>query len=277
MIWFIVIALILLFFQKSESKLAKLTRKLDTQVRYETMTRIFVETMLNLSVSSLINLTFGSLDNVEDIISYIVALVIMVMILFVIGYSFVYPFIFHNRIITHPDFNERHCFLFLEFKRERLESLLFYWYFMLHRLMMSVVFVWMNSFPIHQWALLLYFNLLMLIYCLTFKPFKSQLQNYLNCFNWTVLTVFSLMMFMFLSSTDSSKITICSYVSIGIICVFLIVNWVVIFPITTYFWWQKIKEKWHKKTEQEIEDENKIKAIRQLPQANSKGILIDFK
>ena len=195
------------------------------------MTRIFVETMLNLSVSSLINLTFGSLDNVEDIVSYIVALVILMMILFVIGYSFVYPFIFHSRIITHPDFNERHCFLFLEFKRERLESLLFYGYFMLHRLMLSVVFVWMNSFPKHQWALLLYFNLLILIYCLIFKPFKSQLQNYLNCFNGTVLTVFSLTMFMFLNSTDSSRITICSYVSIGVICVFLVVCCSIIIPL----------------------------------------------
>ena len=221
-------------------------RKLDAQIRYETMTRIFVETMLNLSVSSLINLTFGSLDSIEDIISYIVALVVIAIILFVIGYSFIYPFIFHQEIITYPDFNEQHCFLFLEFKRERLESLLFYGYFMFHRLMLSVVFMWMNSFPTHQWALLSYFNLLMLIYCLAFKPFKSQLQNCPNCFNGAVLKVFSLAMFMFLSSTDSNKITICSYVSIGIMCVFLIINWVIIFPVTAYLTVKRIKEKWHK-------------------------------
>ena len=268
LLWGILLAIFFRFCKQSNSKFARFLRKIDLQIRYETMTRIFVEAMLNLSVSSLINICYGKKDDAQDIISYGVASLVMALVLLVIGYAFIYPFVYHERIITHPDFNERHWFLFLEFKREKLKCLLFYGWFLVHRLVLSIVFVWMNNFTKHQLVLLLYFSSLMLFYWVMLRPFKSHLQNYLTCFNGFVLSVFSVMMFLFLSSANANQITISSYLWIGIIGVFFGVNWIIIFPVTIYLVVKKIKTKWHKKTQQEIENENKIKTIRQIPSSS---------
>ena len=66
---------------------------------------------------------------------------------------------------------------------------------------------------------------------------------------------------------------ISSYVWIGILGAFFLMNWVIIFPIAIYMTIIKIKEKWHKKSEQEIENENRIKAIRKIPNLKLNGKL----
>ena len=186
----LVLGLIYRYYKNSDSRTAKFLRKIDIQIRYETMTRIFIEAMLNLSISSIINLSYGSYHNIQDLISFIVAGIVMVAILIVIVYAFLYPVIYHEEIVKFPDLNERHCLLFLGFRKEKLKCLLFYGIFLIHRLVLSVVFVWMKNFPKHQWVLLLYFCLLMLVYWVRFRPFESQIQNYITWFNGSILTIF---------------------------------------------------------------------------------------
>ena len=54
---------------------------------------------------------------------------------------------------------------------------------------------------------------------------------------------------------------------IGIIAVFFITNWLIVFPQIVVRIYRKIKQCWHKKTKEEIEQENKIKSIIILPSA----------
>ena len=56
-----------------------------------------------------------------NICAFGIAILIMAVMCLVLVYTFVYPMLYFARIQTHPDFNERHAFLFLEFKRHRLK------------------------------------------------------------------------------------------------------------------------------------------------------------
>jgi hypothetical protein len=86
----------------------KLIRKMDSSIRYESMTRFFVEIMLVVSIAAFINITFGSFSSIEDIASYALACLALFLILSLTFYSIVYPKSNMNSIRKFSDFHERH-------------------------------------------------------------------------------------------------------------------------------------------------------------------------
>ena len=170
-----------------------------------------MEILLTLSVAIWINLIYGDFNNIFNIISYIISIVFLTGSFWIVVYWFSYPTIYYSTIQTHPDKHERHCLLFLEFKREKLRAMYFYSYFAIHRFWVAFVVVWIYNFPVIQWVCLIKLNLMFFIY--TFRVYKSMLQNFLHSFNWITLIAFSLCLPLFLSPSDPNKLKISGYVS----------------------------------------------------------------
>ena len=235
------------------------------------MSRFYVEAMLNLTISSLINIIYGQTNSVEQIIAYVIAWIAITWVLFVQLYAFLYPWILFESILIYPDHNERHCLLFLEFKRQPIKCMHFYAYFLLRRLSFAFVLVTMKEFTGAQWVLILALSLWTFGYHARYRPFENWLQNVLWIFNELILIIFSVLMFPFLNLKDPSQATKVSYACIGLITVFFSVNWLTITPVIISRIILYVKQKWTKKTEQEIEEEEKRKTIRIIPSYTNRG------
>ena len=213
MILFVMLLAFLSFcLRKKSGKFSNFIKKKDSDIRYEGLTRFFMEIMLNLSFLWFINLIFGNLIGIFNIISYIVAILLLIANFYVMIYWFVYPSIYYSYIWVYPDKNEKHCLLFLNFNREKVKNLLFYGYFALHRIAFSFVVVWMKNLPTTQLVWILVVHIWMLIN--TFCPFKKALQNFLHTFNLIILWILSLLLFLFIDSQNINKLKISGYVSL---------------------------------------------------------------
>ena len=208
---FVVIIYIMSVWLKNKSgKIANFIKRKDIDIRYEGLSRFFMEFLLNLSIVNFINLIYGDFNGAFDAISYLISIFFTIVTFFMIGYCFAYPAFYYSQIWTHPDFHERHCFLFLEFNKEKSKNLFFYAYFALHRYFFALLVIWMYNFPHWQWVLISFLNFLFLIY--TFKMYTSWLQNFLHTFNWVIQLLFSTWLFLFLSSSNPKKLMIWGYV-----------------------------------------------------------------
>ena len=119
---------------------------------------------------------------------------------------------YYESIWETPEKHERHKLLFSEFNNRKLKNLLFYGHFTLHRVLFSIVIVWMIKFPFYQWVCLVYLSLWMLIK--TFWVYNDVLPNFLNTFNCLILLIYSCMLFLFLSLANPDRLKISGFVSI---------------------------------------------------------------
>ncbi|CAI2360304.1 unnamed protein product [Moneuplotes crassus] len=241
--------------------IAKRIEKVDKSLRYESSTRFVVEISMTLSISILINLLYGKLDSLFEIISFMLALLLSVMLILLLIYATVWPIINFEKIKTCPEQVERHCFLFLEFKTNHIKCMMFYSYFTLRRIMIACVVIALQSFPRTQLVCLTILFYWIISYMIVYRPFKCQVNNFLNCVNETFLMVFCITLTNFLNPEDSEKLQLYGYVCIGILGVMFIFNWGIIFPLKIRDSFRGCKEKCHKKTEEEIERERKKKVV----------------
>jgi cysteine-rich repeat protein len=208
----VVIALILTFLVRCSKKkrnwFGRVIKRMDSSVRYESMTRFFVEIMLVVSIAAFINITFGSFANIEDIVSYSLACLALFLILWLTVYSIVYPMVNIESIRKFPDFHERHWLLFLEFKTKNSKCLFHYAYFLVRRLLFSFVLVCMKDFPRNQIVLILLMWICIAGYQVYLQPFKDTLQNVLASFNEIILVVFWGMLFSFLRSDNPKQLKV---------------------------------------------------------------------
>ena len=201
-----------LWVRKKTNKFANFVRRKELSLRYEGISRFFVEIILQFSVVNFINLIYGDFSNAFDVISYLISIVFIFSIFYMLGYWFIYPILHYPQICTHPDFHERHCFLFLEFNLDKQRNLLFYAFFILHRILLAFLLIWMYNFPFVQCLLIWVLNFWVLIY--TFKMYKECLPSFLHTFNSVIQLVFSCCLPLFLSSKNPDKMKIAGYVSI---------------------------------------------------------------
>ena len=208
-----VIYIIYKLLNNRSNKFVNFIKRKDIELRYEGLTRFFMEILLNMFIVNLINMSYGKFKDSFDIISYTVSIILTLVIFYMVIYCFAYPAVYYSELLTHPEIHERHWLLFLEFNKENPINLRFYSYFIIHRYFFAFIIVWMYNYPAQQWVLLWFLNLLMLIY--TFKVYESWLQNFLHTFNWVILIVFSILVWLFLKSDDPTKLMIWGYVSIS--------------------------------------------------------------
>ena len=100
---------------------AKKVVKIDKKLRYESTSRIIVEMTMSVSVSILINLFYGKADDPINAISYITAIALLIMLMLILAYTTIFPMIYISKINTHPDYFERHAFLFLDFRTSNVK------------------------------------------------------------------------------------------------------------------------------------------------------------
>ena len=90
--------------------------KLDKSLRYESTSRFIIEMSMSLAVSVFVNIFYGDISSTINTIAFVCSLLLMFGLFALLIYTFIYPLRYFRKIQTHPDLNERHCFLFLEFK-----------------------------------------------------------------------------------------------------------------------------------------------------------------
>ena len=209
--FFAFIVIIYLCARKKTSKFANFIKRKEIDLRYEGLSRFFIEIILQISVFCFINLIYGNLNDIFDIISYSVSIILMLCIFYMLGYWFIYPIIYYSEICTHPDFHERHWLLFLEFNMEKQRNLLFYAFFILYRIFFAFFIIGIYDFPLIQCILVWLLNFWILIK--TFKMYKDCLPNFLYTFNSAIQFFFSCCLPLFLNPNDPNKIKIAGYVS----------------------------------------------------------------
>jgi len=185
-------------------------------------------------------------------------------ILLITVYSFVYPIINQKMLVTHPDFHARHCFLFLEFKANHPKARLYYAFFLTRRLCFAFVLVCMKDFIRYQCMLIVLMNGMTLWYHICVRPFHSVLQNFLGLFNEAILTVFSIMLFFFLSPNNPEMLEMESFICIGIIIFFFVLNWIIVIPVMISKVVCSIREKCRKLTQLEKEELEEAKVVRHV-------------
>lgn len=264
--------------KKKSSWLAKKIVKIDESIRYESISRFSVELVLNLTVACLINIFYGDLTETQDYVAYVVAMLTLIGILFGFAYSIVYPMYYFENIsgkkiyksisnfdLEYPDYHERHCLLFLGFKKAQYKHMLFYAFFILRRMGVAIVIVCMKEFNKQQLILVSFMFFWMLVYAAVHKPYVDHLNNFLNIFNEWILVIYSITLFLFLDDGNPTKLEKAGWVWVGIIVVFFIVNWIIIFPIVIYTGIVSLKEKCCKK---EKKNSKKVKSAKKSNKFN---------
>ena len=95
--------------------------KIDSSLRYESTSRFIIEMTMALSISVFVNLFFGNPDDPINALSFLIAFGVLIVMIATLGYSIAIPLLYHHKIHTHPDKFKRHCFLFLEFKTDKIK------------------------------------------------------------------------------------------------------------------------------------------------------------
>ena len=212
LLWLAVLYILRMLVRNKTNKFANFIKQKDIDFRYEGITRFFAEFILVISISNFINLTYGGFGDVFESVSYVLSVVILTLTLSLIIYFYAYPTIYYESIWVYPDKNERHCLLFLEFRRDNVRNLLFYGNFAVHRVAFAFVVVWMKDFPINQWFWITLLSLWIL--WKTFWVYRHALPNFLNTFNAIVLLFYSILLFLFISSANPKRTVIVGYVSL---------------------------------------------------------------
>ncbi|CAI2382812.1 unnamed protein product [Moneuplotes crassus] len=235
---FIFLALILSFLykciHKSESRTARCIKKIDKSIRYESFTRFVVELILNLSVACWINIWYGSVSNTEEILAFVVSSVTLLGMFLLTVYGIYYPVYHFDDIKMNPVTHERHCLFFVDFKKQKVKQLLYFGFFMIRRMLFAFVIVCMKEDPKKQLVLCMFMFTWQLYYCVLEKPYVSQINNVLNVCNECILVLFTCLLYLFIETSDSNAITRIGWACIGVIIVFFLMNWFIIFPFLIY-------------------------------------------
>ena len=133
----IIIALLYCWIKTKTNWFARLVIKLDKKLRYGSIVRFLVEMSMSLSVVALVNIFYGETTGTLSIVAYVVSILLIVVVLGVTIYAAVYPLLRLESIQVFPDHNERHAFLFLEFKTHNMKCLLYYTYFTMRRILIA--------------------------------------------------------------------------------------------------------------------------------------------
>ncbi|CAI2359147.1 unnamed protein product [Moneuplotes crassus] len=227
----------------SNSRTARCIKKVDKSIRYESFTRFVVELILNLSVASWINIWYGSMSSIEDIIALVVSNLTLLGMLMLIVYGIYYPVYHFEDIKMNPVTHERHCLLFLDFKKDKIKQLLYFGFFMIRRILFAFVIVCMKEDPKKQLILCFFMFAWQLYYCVLNKPYISTINNVLNVYNELILILFTCLLFLFTETNDAKTITRIGWACIGVIIVFFLINWAIIFPSMIYSMLKSCKKK----------------------------------
>lgn len=103
----IILAILASLLKSKANWYAKLIKKVDKAIRYESLTRFIVELSLNLTVTALINITYGETSTMMGV-SYVIAILVLLTLLFMLFYAFIYPIKHFKKIGIYPDYHERH-------------------------------------------------------------------------------------------------------------------------------------------------------------------------
>ena len=212
-----------------DSKIIKFIKKQDKKLRYESFSRFIIELVLNFSIASMINIVYGNKNGALNIIGLVVAWITLLGLFILLVYLFLYPFIYFEDIKIDPEWHERHAFIFSQFKSNNIKCMFYFAYFVLRRLLFSLVLVWMHLFIIHQCILILLLWLWIFLYQAILRPYKSCLNNFIGCFNEGILLAYSSLMFIFIDPSQPSKLKISGYMCIALILAFISLNWAIIF------------------------------------------------
>ncbi|CAI2361589.1 unnamed protein product [Moneuplotes crassus] len=208
----------------------KLVVKIDNSLRYESSTRFIIEISMVLSMSIFVNLLYSEQKGAVAIASYCISIMMMMTLLCVLIYCYAFPLLNYENIKTYPDKLERHCILFLEFKRNNPKTLQFYYFFMTRRILLAAILVGMKEKVLCQLVcvlILFYWNLK---YQIQQRPFASASNNFLNVYNETSLLCFVITLSL-MNSCNESKIIVIGYASVGLIIIFFIVNITIILSL----------------------------------------------
>jgi len=159
---------------------AKLIKKVDKSLRYESTCRFMTEMSMSLGVSAFLNLFYGQTDGVINVISIILSFLILMFLFILMIYYTVFPFIYFDKIKEYPDYFERHCFLFLDFKPANIKCIQYYSYFISRRIMIAAVIVGMKDTVRIQLVCLFLLFIWIAKYQVKYRPFKDKINNFLN-------------------------------------------------------------------------------------------------
>ncbi|CAI2362650.1 unnamed protein product [Moneuplotes crassus] len=201
----------------------KLISKTDKSLRYESSCRFIIEVSMVLSICIFINLFYGRYEGTIDIISYGLSMIMLGLLCAVLIYCYFFPLCNFEKIQTYPDKVERHCILFLEFKRSDPKKLLFYYIFTTRRILLAAIIVGIKQKVLCQLVCILILFYWNLKYMVVHKPFKSASNNFLNIFNESFLFCFAIALVQMTSSNDSDMALI-GYLSVGLIIIFFMTN-----------------------------------------------------
>ncbi|CAI2383509.1 unnamed protein product [Moneuplotes crassus] len=229
--------------KNSNSKTANCVKKIDKSIRYESFTRFAVELVLNLSVACWINIWYGSTYLTQDKIAFIVSVFTLFGIFLLTAYGIYYPVYHFDDIKMNPVVHERHCLLFVDFKKQKAKQLLYFGFFMVRRILFAFVIVCMKEDPKKQLILCMLMFIWQLYYCVSEKPYVAKINNVLNVYNECILVLFTCLLYLFTETSDSNAITQIGWACIGVIVVFFLVNWLIIFPSLIYSTCKSCKKK----------------------------------
>ncbi|CAI2386813.1 unnamed protein product [Moneuplotes crassus] len=263
----IMILVVYLLFKCVKTKknwIAKKIIKIDRSLRYESSSRFIIELSMNLTISISINIFYGRVDSIFEILSFVLAVILFILLIIVFIYATIWPIKNFDKIKTHPDHLERHCFLFLEFNTHHKKCVLFYSYFTLRRIMIALVVIGLQNFARVQLVCLILLFYWIAKYQIIYKPYKLQVNNFLNAVNEVFLVMYCVILFNFMSPGDSGNLTLYGFVCIGMIGIFFILNWCTIFPLKIINIVKRCKKKCRKKTEEETERERQMKIFKSI-------------
>ena len=183
-------------------------------------------------------------------------------------YSIYYPIQHFKSIKEFPEYHERHSLLFQQFKKDDQKWMLFYAFFIIRRLCLAFVIVWMKDFIKLQCILITLMSGWMLYYHAKVRPYTHIIENVLSTFNEGILVVYSILLFLFLSPDDPILLQRAGYCCILLLAVFLLVNWLVIFPFTTLQLIKSCKKKWAKKPKKQKHSDSELVGILKNPTQN---------
>ena len=191
---------------------ARLIKRMDKSLRYESTSRFIIEISMTLCISALINIFYGDLGGALNLVSMILSISILIIMAFMLFYTIYIPLVYFHEIKTHCELVERHCLLFLDFRTKHKKCLLYYSYFIVRRLGIACVVVLFKEYTHLQLVFLTMWFFWMTKYLLIYKPFKSQVSNFLNCINEIFLLIFSLCLYPLKSPENAKRIELFGYI-----------------------------------------------------------------
>ena len=226
---------------------------------------------MGISISIFINLAYGETSEIIDILSYLTSFIFLLIVSITFFYWALFPVIYHYEICSNPQNFERHCFLFEDFKTNNMKWMQFHSLFVVRRVMVAGVVVWLKNQTVVQlvWLSTLFYWIAR--YQLVNQPFKCQINNFLNTINEFFLFFFSLMLFSFRNIDNTNRLLIWGYIWTGMLGIFFIINWGIILPLKLADLSNSIKKKWRWKKKDKSEETIIFKEIRRIREERKKN------